>query len=41
MQKGMVRKGLVVGIIGLFMLVSIPQTVSADGLPDLIVEDII
>ena len=40
MQKHLVRKGLVVGIIGLLMLVGIPQTVSAEDLPDLIVEDI-
>ena len=41
MQNRLVRKGLVVGIIGLFILVCIPQNVCADGLPDLIVEDIV
>ena len=35
MQSGMVRKGLVVGIIVLFLVVCVPPNVSAEGKPDL------
>lgn len=40
MQHRIVRKGFVVGIIGILILVCIPQNVSAEELPDLIIEDI-
>lgn len=41
MQKHLVRKGFILGIIGLLLLVCIPQNVNADERPDLIVTDII
>lgn len=37
----MMKKGLVVGIICLLMLISFPTVVSSEGKPDLIIEDMI
>jgi hypothetical protein len=41
MQNHLVRKGLVVGIITILILVCIPQNVCAEELPDLIIENIV